>query len=61
MRMYMYMCMKTSLFLPQSKEDDKSCSTKEAKANTEIDLQDCLKLLTKDEIDSSDKEWYCAV
>ena len=59
--MRMYMCMKTPPFLPQSKEDDKSCSTEEAKANKEIDLQDCLKLFTKEETLSSDNEWYCAV
>ena len=35
--------------LLQSKEDDKSCSTEEAKANKEINLQDCLKLFTKEE------------
>ena len=45
-------------FLPQNKDNDKSCYSEEAKAKKDIDLQDCLKLFTKEETLSSDNEWY---
>eukprot|EP00731_Ephydatia_muelleri_P021821 Em0014g412a len=43
----------------ESKDDDKSCFVEESKVKKEIDLHDCLKLFTKEEVLSSDNEWYC--